>query len=208
MVVMWGTAGVFPQRVRQYAQSLPILKQHPRELLSLARGDSALVLVRTSWGNRVLADLWALGVKPGLAERAYRKLDTCDLDILRREALAGALTAASLTDRLEEQLATTPIPVSTIAGWPDPTVRLREGTTTDPRCVEELQRDLMGFTVVEPAMAWNDPSLRSGVVFARDMWERNQALVERYPGWQLWRYAPPADEPTAMPTMRRVEGVE
>ncbi len=205
VVVVWGAVGVFPQRVEQYANSLMVLKENPKATPELAEADSALVLVSTSWGNRLVTDLWALGVKPGLVERGYRRLDTCDLDQLRRAGLAGA-SSQNLTRRLEDMLGQSEGVVPLLPDWPDPTVRLRDGGTSDERCADELRRDLEGFTVVEQLLATNDPSLRSGIVFARDLWERNDALVARYQGWDVWRYRPASGSLTGRPVLQPLGG--
>ena len=205
IVVVWGVVGVFPQRVRQYANSLMVLKEDPTAAPELAGVDRALVLVSTSWGNRLVTDLWALGVKPGLVERGYRRLDTCDLDQLRRAGLSGA-SSPDLTRRLERMLAESEAFVPTVPDWPDPTVRLREGRTSDERCADEMRRDLEGFTIVEQLLATNDPSLESGIVFARDLWERNDELLSRYPGWDVWRYRPERGSLTGRPVLQSLGG--
>lgn len=197
-VVAWGGVGLLPHRARQYSDSLPALKEDPKSAPAIAGADSALVLVRTSWGNRLVADLWALGIKPGLVERGYRRLDTCDLDQVRRAGLSGA-SVEEISRRLEGTLLDSEGTIPRLASWPDPTVRLRGGSTDDPRCAEELRRDLEGFTTVEQLLATNDPSLRSGIVFARDMWERNDDLISRYPGWDVWAYGPEPGSTTGMP---------
>jgi hypothetical protein len=182
-----------------------VLKENPKVTPELAEADSALVLVSTSWGNRLVTDLWALGVKPGLVERGYRRLDTCDLDQLRRVGLAGA-SSQDLTRRLEDMLGEFEGVVPLLPDWPDPTVRLRDGGTSDERCADELRRDLEGFTVAGQLLATNDPSLRSGIVFARDLWERNDVLVSGYPGWDVWRYSPAPGSLTGRPVLQPFGG--
>ena len=200
-VVVWGAVGLLPQRARQYSESLAVLKRNPKVAAALAEADSALVLVRTSWGNRLVADFWALGVKPGLVERGYRRLDTCDLDQLRRAGLSG-VSAEEMSRRLEDMLIESQGIVPRLADWPDPTVRLRDGSTDDARCADELRRDLEGFTIVEQLLATNDPSLRSGIVFARDIWERNDDLISRYLGWDVWAYGPEPGSATGVPVLK------
>jgi hypothetical protein len=91
-----------------------------------------------------------------------------------------------------------------LENWPDRSVRLRNGRTNDERCAEELRRDLDGFTVVEHLLAGNDPTLRSGIVFARDLWERNDVLLNRYQGWEVWRYRPAPGSNSGLPVLERL----
>ena len=203
VVVLWGVLGLLPSRLQQHANSFEVLRQRPREQLLSMGTDSAVVLVRTSWGNRVVADLWALGVKPGIVERAYRRMDTCELDAMRRDGLRGA-SVPDLSTRLEAILDTAGSSVPALVGWPDPTIRLRDGRTSDPRCAEEMQRDLEGFTIAEHLLSSNDPALRTGIIFVRDLWERNDEILSRYPGWDLWSYRPPTGMLSGPPRLERL----
>jgi hypothetical protein len=91
-----------------------------------------------------------------------------------------------------------------VEGWPDPTLRLHRRDAMPPECQVELRRDLRGFTVYG-TLAWRNPlGLDSGIVYARDLHERNELLLSRYRGWELWRYAPPEGAPLAMPVLSRI----
>jgi len=71
-------------------------------------------------------------------------------------------------------------------------------------CRIELERDLRGFALYG-SLAWrNAVGLDTGIVFARDLFERNGWLYDRYPDWQVWRYAPPPGQPDAPPVLTRV----
>ncbi len=71
-------------------------------------------------------------------------------------------------------------------------------------CEAEMRRDLEGFTLYG-SLAWrNAVGLNSGVVFARDLYERNESLLADYRGWPIWRYAPPKGEPSAMPVLAAI----
>ncbi len=71
-------------------------------------------------------------------------------------------------------------------------------------CQIELARDLNGFTLYGNHAWRNSVALDTGIIFARDLYERNDGLLARYPGWEVWRFAPPADDPEAAPVLRRV----
>ena len=98
----------------------------------------------------------------------------------------------------------TPIPVPRSPGSPDETLHLRTDRPLDPACQREIERDKAGFTLFG-YLAWrNAIGLHSGIVFARDLYDRNAELFTRYPGWPIWRYAPPASDPNALPVLTQV----
>jgi hypothetical protein len=203
VVLVWGSLGVLPQRWVVYRDGLATLKLHPERQLAKRGVRRALVLVRTSWGNRIVADLWGQGVPPGLAERAYRRLDACALDDLRRLARREAWTAERLKARLETLVATAS-PPPLVPDWPDPTLRLDPQRPVTATCRTELGRDVAGFTLYGN-LAWrNAVGLGEGIVFARDMIELNGPLLARYADWPVWHYTPAADRPLGPPILTPV----
>ena len=204
MVLFWGWFQILPRRFDVYRTGLVTMKLHPEERLQQMRVRQALVLVPESWGSRVVVGLWGLGVSPGLVERAYRRLDTCELYHFLGDARAANVTPKEVSDQLEllvERGAEAPPRLET---WPDPTIRLRTEAALTEDCRKELDRDLRGFTLYG-YLAWrNAVGLSSGVVFARDMYEENGALLARYVGWELWRFAPEVSARTAPPVLTRV----
>jgi hypothetical protein len=203
-VLLWSGASLVPARAQGYADQLPSLKLHPERELKARGVTQALILVPTSWGDRILVDLWALGAKPGLAERAYRLVDACDLDRFRRRAREGQWTAKEVAAALDQVVQRTPAPAPEVEGWPDPTLRLTPGRALPPRCEQEMARDLAGFTVYGN-LAWRNAVNRDrGLVFARDLYERNAETFTLYGGWDVWRYAPPFGQPNAMPVLTRI----
>ncbi|HEV8305571.1 MAG TPA: glycosyltransferase family 39 protein [Gemmatimonadales bacterium] len=203
-VLVWGWAGVLPKQAEVYREGRATLKLHPERELAALGVRQALVLVPESWSAGVIADLWALGAQPGLVERVFRRVDTCELKLLGDEGRAGRWSPAEITRRLEALADATPEPVPTVTGWPDRWVRLRPGRAPDPACQRGLQRDLAGFTLYSQ-LAWrNAIGLASGIVFARDLAERNAELLARYPGWPVWRWAPPPGHPDAAPVLTRL----
>jgi len=200
VVMIWGWTAILPKRVDAYHEGLPSMKLHPERELAARGVRQALVLVPESWGSRLIVRLWGRGIDPGLVERAYRRLDTCDLFRFTLAAEAASETPADLARRLQAWMDTvTPPPL--LKTWPDPWVRFRQEYTPPEECQRELRRDLAGFTLYGH-LVWRNPiGLDSGIVFARDLFERNRALVARYPGWELWRYAPPPGPKAGAPVL-------
>jgi hypothetical protein len=189
------------------------LKLHPERDIRAAGVTQALVLLPESWGSRVVVRLWGLGASPGLAERAYRRLDTCELHQFAVRARRAGLSPAAVHDslerrlavhdslerRLEEQRQAAPL----VPGWPDWTLRLQPRDTLPGECHIEMDRDFAGFTIYGNHAWRNATGLDGGIVFARDLFERNDELLARYPGWEVWRFAP-VDGGSAPPVLRRL----
>lgn len=205
IVILWGSVSLLPARLNAYrTEFLPVLKHHPERELAAAGVDRALVLVPESWGARIIVDLWTLGVRPGLAERAYRRVDTCALHQFASAARQKMLEPPQAEERLSALMAAAVVPATPVRNWPDPTVRLRPSERLPPECATALGHDLEGFALYG-AVAWrNAVGLDRGIVFARDRFERNSELLARYPGWELWRYAPPPGEHDAPPILTRI----
>ncbi|MCZ6918870.1 MAG: hypothetical protein O7I93_18995 [Gemmatimonadetes bacterium] len=201
IVFLLSGISLMPSRWASYRTQLASLKRHPERALADAGVRQALVLVPESWGSRIVTNLWALGAPPGLVERAFRRIDACDLHLLGAEARQASLDGQHLVERLERELRETRAPVHPVANWPDPTLRMRSWDTIPEACQTEMRRDRDGIALYAP-LVWRNPvGLDSGIIYARDLFEHNEVLLARYDGWPLWRYAPPAGEPNAPPVL-------
>jgi len=204
VVLIWGWAGVLPARFAVYRTGLRTLKLHPERELAARGVRQALVIVPQRWGSRLLVSLWELGVRPGLAERAYRGLDSCELLLFIEAARAAHLTPEETMSRLEALIRANPGPVPQLREAPDETLHLRGDRPLHPACEREVRQDAAGFTLFGH-LAWRNPiGLQSGLVFARDLGERNTELLARYPDWPVWRWAPPPGAPDAQPILTQV----
>ena len=205
IILLWAAVGLFPARVANYRSGLSSFKQHPERQLRDAGVRQALVLVPESWGARTIVDLWALGATPGLVERAYRNLDACDLHHLVVESRADLATGTDVSGRLENMLLKSTEPAPLRLDWADPTLRLRQRERLSEDCIQQLDRDRRGFALYGN-LAWrNEIGLASGIVFARDLNDRNEALLGNYPGWEIWRWAPPNGQPESDPVLTLVQ---
>jgi hypothetical protein len=203
-VLIWGWVAILPSRVAVYRTGLATMKQHPERELRTRGVRNAVVLVPESWGSRVIVGLWALGVKPGVAERAYRRLDTCHLYQTLRSARDAGVAPDVIEGRLVQDMIFQPPAPPRLETWPDPSIKITPGTTPPEPCQVEMRRDLAGFTVFG-YLAWrNKVGLDSGIVFARDLFERNDELLRHYPGWEVWRFAPPVGRPDTLPVLTRL----
>jgi len=120
------------------------------------------------------------------------------------EQCAARLTPDETLRRLAALIRATPVAVARAPGSPDETLHLRAGRALDAACQREVRHDEAGFTLFG-YLAWRNPiGLHSGIVFARDLYERNDELFARYPGWAIWRWAPPPGEPNVRPALTRL----
>lgn len=204
VVLAWSLLGMVPDRFQTYRDSFPTFKRHPEDALASKGITRALVLVPESWGSRLVAELWARGAQPGLVERVYRHADACDLAEFVAAADSAGLHDVALNQGLERFIRERP-PAPLVRDWPDHTLRLRPRPAMPPACRAELARDQAGFTVYGNLM-WLDPiGLDRGIVFARDMFERDPELLRVYAGWPVFRYAPPPGQPDALPQLSQVQ---
>ena len=204
IVLVWGWIALFPKRWEEYRASLTSLKHHPEQLIEAAGVSQALVIMPESWGSRIITNLWGLGVPPGLAEQVYRRVDACELHSFGERARRNGLPLDGVVEELKRLLEANPSPPPVVPGWPYPTLRMAPRASIPEECRIELARDLNGFTLYGNHAWRNSVRLDTGIVFARDLYERNDRLLARYPGWEVWRFAPPADDPEAAPVLRRV----
>lgn len=205
IVVIWGWTSVLPSRFEVFRQGLATLKLHPERDLAAQGVGRALIVVPERWGSRLVVSLWELGVRPGLAERAYNLVDACDVQGLIDSARAEHLTAPATTEKVAGLMRATPFPVALSPGSTDETLHLRPGRALTPACQRQQGYDQAGFTLYGH-LAWrNEIGLNSGLVFARDLFDRNEELFARYRGWPVWRFAPPAGgAPDAPPVLTQV----
>ena len=200
-IVVWGWVGVLPTRYEVYRDGLRTMKLHPERVLAERGVVQAIVLVPESWGTRTVVGLWALDVSRSVVERAYRHVDTCSMYLLLLEARRTKLRGSEIEARLQRMIDETTFPISRWEDAPDNSIRLRSAVDLPPPCASALQRDYEGFTTFTN-LAWrNDVTLESGIIFARDLAERNADLLARYPGWDVWRWAPPRGQHDALPTL-------
>lgn len=184
--LLWG----IPQRFAIYATGLSSMKVDVVERAREAGLEPGIVFVSTSWGNRLLAEIYGLGVSAAVAERVYRSSDHCHLQALvdraRREGWAP--------ERMERELESAVVPRETLVAPTrlngDPTLRLTPDEPLTERCLEELAHDRRGYTLYVPHLAENSPRLNGEWIVARDLHKNNVGLSMLHPGRPVYRYRP------------------
>lgn len=171
-----GFATGFTARARFYNKSLANSRhQVPAHALD---DRKALVFVRESWGSQVLARMWGRQIERPAAEVLYRGVDTCVLDsalaALERDNVSGREAYAALWPLLHDSLRVVPSTLS-----PDFTERMLPGSIYASRCVAHIAADHEGLALYPLLLM----ERRDGVLFARDLGERNSLLAKRYPDY-------------------------
>jgi hypothetical protein len=183
------------------------MKLHPDRQAREAGITNAVIFVPESWASGMLARLWAWGVPRDEVEQSYRRVDSCELDEVLREAdrrHAAGGDSATVRGWLRAELAARraryagyEIPMADTL--PDRTLRLDPRRPLTPRCRQLLAQDLEGFSLYTPFLPLNAPTLDGDLVFARDLRERDTLLIRRYPGRAYYLYTPGTAAPNVTP---------
>jgi hypothetical protein len=158
--------------------------------------EHALIFVRESWGTQLMARMWAIGIPRSETELLYGKVDACVLEqriaTLEHAGLRDTTALSALVPLLADSARVVKSPFSL-----DVTERYLPGSLYTPTCAERIAEDRQGFTLLAPLLYadWGTN------VYARDMHERNLALVRRYPDRPLYLLRPPSNALGAPPTL-------
>lgn len=178
ITVVWGTASLLPARLRAYrngfCRSSSNIERTPAD-----RGvHQALVLVPESWGARLVVNLWTLGVRRVLTERAYRQVDACEFHRFAAQIRRKGTKRVSKCFSLGSWI---PLSVRSSEYRDGQTPQLRTPVSLTTECEREMQRDLRGFALYG-SLAWrNAVDLDRGIVFAREPAEQVESLLSHYP---------------------------
>ena len=185
-----------PQRFRTYATSLDSLK---RDLVAEARRagiERGLVFVKVSWGNRLIARARGAGASASMVERAYRRSDHCELELVLRRAAREEWPGT----RLDRELVSLFRTADELMGFQlngDPTLRFVPGRRLAEVCAQEILYDRDGrgamplvpsYTNYSPHLPANAPDLGAPLVFARDLRDLNGRLRAQYPDLPAYLY--------------------
>jgi hypothetical protein len=204
----YAAAVYLPGRTGVIAGLEPEMKLHPEAQVERAGATGDIVFVKVGWGSRLIGRLWGWGVPAHETERAFRAVDGCRIQHALDEADSLAAAGrpeddvrARLVGRLQAWRAAGPPVAEDLL--PDGSVRVDTTRGLSERCRREAARDAGGYTLYETLVWRNDPWLRNGTIFARDLGpELNERLVRRFPGRSYYLYAPPSGERGVRPVLR------
>jgi hypothetical protein len=185
-----------PARVREYAHSFVPMRLDYLAAARRAQVTNALIFVRESWGTQLMVRMWSLGVPRSETELLYGKVDACLLEqrltTLEHAGARDTAAVAALFPLLVDSARTVKSPFSL-----DVTERYLPGVAYTATCIQRLSEDRAGFTLLAPLL-YRDWGTN---VYARDMHERNLALVRRYPNRPVYLLRPTTNAIGAMPQL-------
>ena len=192
-----------PIRTSFYRNAFTTMRWNADSTAAVNGVSNALVLVRESWGAQLIARLWAFGTPRGEAEQLYLHVDACQLEsaISELEALPAERrpTGRDVGDRLRPLLADSarlvPSPFS-----PDTTELVLPGSRYSPTCLQRIQDDREGFTLLPPLIL----ARGGGNVYMRDLHERNYLILQEYPDRAVYLLRPPSGELGLAPVFQPV----
>jgi len=178
-----------PARAREYARSFVPMRLDYIAPARVGRVDNALIFVRESWGTQLMARMWALGVPRSETELLYGRVDACALEqrigVLEHSAVRDTAAFRALAPLLADSARTVKSPFSL-----DVTERYLPGSAYAAVCVQRIEDDRLGFTLLAPLLYANWGTN----LYARDMHERNIALMRRYPDRPMYLLRPPTND--------------
>jgi hypothetical protein len=165
--------------------------------------SNALVLVKESWGSRLVARMWALGVSRPLAERIYWNSDACRLELTLGElessrsvsaVRVAAVGAASDAMAIERRL----LPLLTDSALIDRSSRsagleaMVPGRAPPAHCTSQREMDRRGSSHL---LAFK--LVRDGNVYVRWIPGREAEASGLYPGRPVYLLERTGPEPEA-----------
>jgi hypothetical protein len=180
-------------RIPSYRNGLTSMRLDVEAAARQAGVADALVLVKESWGSRLVVRMWALGVPHAAAERIYRNTDVCRLELAvgdleartparleSEDPVATLMSLASDSAGLERSAALSGFTESRHPDFPWP-----------PSCQALRALDEQGHSHLAPFLL-----ARDGNVYARWLPEREGEIARAHPGrpvYRLDRAGPEAD---------------
>lgn len=181
LALLIGALQLQPIRWQQYRNGMLSMRLDP-EAAALAAGvpDSALVLVRESWGAQLIARMWGLGVSRPDAERIYRRSDACTLERTLDQAERAGDSAERFSERITPFLADTSA-LLTVRLSPDTTLKTLPGALFTEKCRRRLAEELAGTAVYAPLI-----NVGSGRRYLRDLHARDSVLPREWWNGEAW----------------------
>lgn len=164
-----------PFRMMQYSSGFLSMRINADSAAAQAGATGGLVFVREPWGARVISRLWALGVPRPDAERLYRSVDLCRLDVVSDSLRRAGLRDSALTFALRPLTADSGKLVATQVGG-DPTTMVLPGATYPARCTRAALEAAAGTTPIAPLLLGRGPT-----TFVRSMGADDTLLLAREP---------------------------
>jgi hypothetical protein len=198
-----------PARLRMFHGQRSKFKVDVAAQVRRAGLADAVVFVRDSWHERLLARLSALGVRPFDAERIVKTMDACALQTALDDSDRDSSSDAAA--RRERVLATARAAgrALRVPGGTEETRLARvPGGPDTPRCRDEMAADTLGAmpyaTFLREQRVDATGRLAGPVIFARDLGARDSLLRAQLGArrWYLYRPGRSLEEPPTFVPLR------
>lgn len=168
-------------RVPSYRNGLTSMRLDIERESARAGVRDALVLVKESWGARLVVRMWALGVPRSETEILYRKTDACRLDMAITSLERASIRGADATARLLPLLADSGRVIRSLRS-PDSSEGFLPGFLYTAECDAQIESDWRGFSHLAPFRLAQD-----GNVYARWLPGREAEIAAQFPGRPMYR---------------------
>ncbi|MEP6690391.1 MAG: hypothetical protein ABJD07_04495 [Gemmatimonadaceae bacterium] len=183
--VVAGLVTRIPLRLSQYSHGLASMRWDVDSAATKDDVRHSLVLVRESWGAQLMSRLWALGVTRTQSELLYRHIDTCVLEV-RVTSLEGGVTRGGAAYQVIAPLLRDSSKLRPSSFSPDTTERVLPDAVYPSKCEQRIDDDRAGTTLYALTLTGHEHDN----VYARDLHERDQWLLDRYPGRSVYLLTP------------------
>lgn len=187
-----------PTRLSLYAKRNKTERWDVEGELRKAGARNAIVLVPETWESQFAVRMRALGITAQAAEKTYRAVDACRLEHALLDLEARRVTGAAATAELFALLPDS-VNLDRVELPSQVKIRVHQGSGWSRRCMAILAENGRGALGLAPFMHTPVP----GVLFARDLHERDAALFAEYPGRDVWVLRPSDGTLSGTPTLHR-----
>jgi hypothetical protein len=189
-------------RVPSYRNGLTSMRFDIEGSSTRAGVQDALVLVKESWGARVVVRMWALGIPHPVAERIYRNSDICRLELRVREleSMDRARLAPSMAERALLALIADSTDLVRSTATTGFTESVRANAVWPAECLALRAADESGTSHLAPFLL-----VRDGNVYARWLPGREAEIAKLHPERPVYRLDRAGPAPDAALVWRRIE---
>ena len=168
-------------RVPTYRNGMVSMRIDPAREAAAAGVSNAVVLVQESWGAQLMVRMWASGVSRADAERFYRGVDACRLDVVLTARTAAGIRGEALAAELRPLLADSARLIPSERS-PDFTERQDPRLAYPPGCEQRIAEDRAGYTLYAPWRLAVD-----GNAYLRWLPGREAEVQRAFPGRAVYR---------------------
>ena len=187
-----------PKQLDLYGQRFKTERWDVEAAVRRAGVKNAIVLVPETWESQFVVRMRAMGMTAQAAERTYHSIDACRLEHalldLERRRVTPEQATSELAALYPDSVYLRRVELRSLVG-----VRVHQGSSWSRRCMAILAENERGALGLSPFMHTPVP----GVLFARDLHERDTLLFAQHPDREIWVLRPQDGTIAGVPTLHR-----